>query len=127
MSGLNTRVTRIDTGQRAIELADGSQLSYGALLLATGAEPVRLDVPGANLDHVHYLRTLDDSRALIAKAEQARRAVIVGASFIGLEVASSLRARGLESMSSVRRRSRWRACSALSLGRSSARSTNSMA
>ncbi len=93
---LNTRVARIDTGQRAIELADGSRLTYGALLLATGAEPVRLDVPGANLDHVHYLRTLDDSRALIAKAEKARRAVIVGASFIGLEVASSLRARGLE-------------------------------
>lgn len=93
---LNTRVTRIDTSQRAIELADGSRLSYGALLLATGAEPVRLDVPGADLDHVHYLRTLDDSRALIAKAEKAKRAVIVGASFIGLEAASSLSARGLE-------------------------------
>jgi NADPH-dependent 2,4-dienoyl-CoA reductase/sulfur reductase-like enzyme/nitrite reductase/ring-hydroxylating ferredoxin subunit len=93
---LNTRVTRIDTGQRAIELADGSRLSYGALLLATGAEPVRLNVPGANLDHVHYLRTLDDSRALIAKAENAKKAVILGASFIGLEVASSLSARGLE-------------------------------
>jgi NADPH-dependent 2,4-dienoyl-CoA reductase/sulfur reductase-like enzyme/nitrite reductase/ring-hydroxylating ferredoxin subunit len=93
---LNTRVTRIDTAKRAIELADGSRLSYGALLLATGAEPVRLNVPGANLDHVHYLRTLDDSRALIAKAEKAKRAVIVGASFIGLEVASSLSARGLE-------------------------------
>jgi apoptosis-inducing factor 3 len=93
---LNTRVARIDTGQGAIELADGSRLSYGALLLATGAEPVRLDVPGANLDHVHYLRTLDDSRSLITKAKQARKAVIVGASFIGMEVASSLRSRGLD-------------------------------
>jgi NADPH-dependent 2,4-dienoyl-CoA reductase/sulfur reductase-like enzyme/nitrite reductase/ring-hydroxylating ferredoxin subunit len=93
---LNTRATRIDTAQRAIELADGSRLSYGALLLATGAEPVRLDVPGANLPHVHYLRTLENSRALIAKAENAKRAAIVGASFIGLEVASSLSARGLE-------------------------------
>jgi NADPH-dependent 2,4-dienoyl-CoA reductase/sulfur reductase-like enzyme/nitrite reductase/ring-hydroxylating ferredoxin subunit len=93
---LNTRVTRIDTGQRAIELADGSRLSYGALLLATGADPVRLDVPGADLDQVHYLRTLGDSRALIAKAEKAKKAAIVGASFIGLEVASSLRARGLD-------------------------------
>jgi NADPH-dependent 2,4-dienoyl-CoA reductase/sulfur reductase-like enzyme/nitrite reductase/ring-hydroxylating ferredoxin subunit len=93
---LNTRVTRIDTEQFAIELANGNRLSYGALLLATGAEPVKLDVAGANLDHVCYLRTLDDSRALIAKAKEARKAVIVGASFIGLEVASSLRARGLE-------------------------------
>jgi apoptosis-inducing factor 3 len=58
---LNTRVTRIDTGQCTIELADGNRLSYGALLLATGAEPVKLEVPGADLDHVHYLRTLDDS------------------------------------------------------------------
>ena len=82
--------------KRTIELTDGSQPSYGALLLATGAEPVRLDVPGADLNHVHYLRTLDDSRILIAKAEKARRAVIVGASFIGLEAASSLRARGLD-------------------------------
>jgi NADPH-dependent 2,4-dienoyl-CoA reductase/sulfur reductase-like enzyme/nitrite reductase/ring-hydroxylating ferredoxin subunit len=93
---LNTRVTRIDIDQRAVELADGSRLSYGALLLATGAEPVKLDVPGADLDHVHYLRTLGDSRALIAKAEKAKKVVVVGASFIGLEVASSLRARGLD-------------------------------
>lgn len=93
---LNTRVTRIDTGRRTIELADGNRLSYGALLLATGADPVKLDVPGADLDHVHYLRTLDDSRALIAKAEKAQRVAIVGASFIGLEAASSLSARGLE-------------------------------
>ena len=91
---LNTRVARIDTRQCAVELVDGGRLSYGALLLATGAEPVKLDVPGANLAHVHYLRTLEDSRALIAKAEQAGKAVIVGASFIGLEAASSLRARG---------------------------------
>ena len=93
---LNTRVARIDGRQCSIELADGSRQNYGALLLATGAEPVRLDVPGATLGHVHYLRTLDDSRAVIAKAATARRAVIVGASFIGLEVASSLRARGLD-------------------------------
>jgi NADPH-dependent 2,4-dienoyl-CoA reductase/sulfur reductase-like enzyme/nitrite reductase/ring-hydroxylating ferredoxin subunit len=92
---LNTRVTQIDTARRMIELTDGNRLSYGALLLATGAEPVKLNVPGADLEHVHYLRTLSDARALIARAGKARRAVIVGASFIGLEVASSLRARGL--------------------------------
>jgi NADPH-dependent 2,4-dienoyl-CoA reductase/sulfur reductase-like enzyme/nitrite reductase/ring-hydroxylating ferredoxin subunit len=93
---LNTRVARIDLGAREVELADGSRQGYGALLLATGAEPVRLDIPGADLGHVHYLRTLDDSRALAAKAGNARAAVIVGASFIGLEVASSFRARGIE-------------------------------
>jgi len=93
---LNTRVARIDPRQREVELSGGERLSYGALLLATGAEPVRLEVPGAALDHVHYLRSLDDCRALIAKAQKAQRAVIVGASFIGLEAASSLRARGLD-------------------------------
>ena len=118
---------RIDTGQPAIELADGNRLSYGALLLATGAEPVRLDVPGADLDHVHYLRTLDDSRALIAKAEKARRAVIIGASFIGLEVASSLRARGLEVHVVGPEAIPMARVLGPSLGRSSARSTNCMA
>jgi len=93
---LETRVARIDTEQSEVEFADGSRQGYGALLLATGAEPVRLDVPGAHLDHVHYLRTLDDSRALLAEAAKGRKAVIIGASFIGLEVASSLRAHDAE-------------------------------
>jgi NADPH-dependent 2,4-dienoyl-CoA reductase/sulfur reductase-like enzyme len=92
----NARVTRIDTESREARLADGTHHSYGAMLLATGAEPVRLNIRGADRAHVHYLRTLDDSRALIEKAKAAQSAVIIGASFIGLEVASSLRARGIE-------------------------------
>ncbi len=75
-------------------MADGSRLGFDALLLATGAHPVRLDVPGADL--VQYLRTLDDSRALIAKSANARRVAVIGASFIGLETAAALRERGLE-------------------------------
>ena len=93
---LNSRALRLDTAGRKVELANGEHLDYGALLLATGAEPVRLDIPGADGAHVHYLRTLEDSRALIASARGSRTAVIIGASFIGLEVASALRARGID-------------------------------
>ncbi len=92
---LNSRVAALEPASRAALLADGSRVPYGALLLATGAEPIRLEVPGADLPHVHVLRTLADSRALIARAEAIRQAVVIGASFIGLEVAASLRARDI--------------------------------
>ncbi|HEV8410429.1 MAG TPA: FAD-dependent oxidoreductase [Gemmatimonadaceae bacterium] len=92
---LGTRVTSIDTRNRAVKLADGSSHAFDALLLATGAEPIRLDTPGADLPHVHYLRTFADSRAIVAAALSAKHAVVIGASFIGLEVAASLRARNV--------------------------------
>ena len=93
---LNARVAALDVKARRVRLEDGREHSYGALLLATGAEPVRLNVPGADQPHVHYLRSFADSKALVAAASSAKRAVVVGASFIGLEVAASLRTRGLD-------------------------------
>jgi NADPH-dependent 2,4-dienoyl-CoA reductase/sulfur reductase-like enzyme/nitrite reductase/ring-hydroxylating ferredoxin subunit len=90
------RVIAIDVAGHRVRLDGGEERPYGALLLATGAEPVRLPVPGPDLPLVHYLRSLADSRAIIAAAEASERAVVVGAGFIGLEVAASLRARGLQ-------------------------------
>jgi NADPH-dependent 2,4-dienoyl-CoA reductase/sulfur reductase-like enzyme len=77
-------------------LASGEAVAYTKLLIATGAEPVRLEVPGGNLPHVRTLRSLADSRAIIADAKPGSRAVIVGASFIGLEAAAALRQRQVE-------------------------------
>jgi apoptosis-inducing factor 3 len=94
--GLGARAVAIDAKAREVQLADGARHPWRALLLATGAEPIRLAIPGAELPHVHTLRSAGDCRALIAGAQAARRAVVLGASFIGLEVAASLRARGLD-------------------------------
>jgi len=92
---LNSRVSSLDTKRRHVQLENGNGLEFGALLLATGAEPVHLRIEGASESQVNYLRTFADSKAIIAKATSARRVVVVGASFIGLEVAASLRARGI--------------------------------
>ena len=89
----DTRVTRIDPDARIAHLEDGRELEYGALLLATGAEPRTLPIPGADLSHVHYVRTLEDSRKIIAALPETAHAAVIGAGFIGLEVAASLRAR----------------------------------
>jgi NADPH-dependent 2,4-dienoyl-CoA reductase/sulfur reductase-like enzyme/nitrite reductase/ring-hydroxylating ferredoxin subunit len=93
---LRASVSAIDVRAREVALGDGSRLAYDRLLLATGAEPIRLPTPGMDLPHVFTLRSFRDCRALIARAAKARRAVVLGASFIGLEVAASLRARDIE-------------------------------
>jgi apoptosis-inducing factor 3 len=92
---LGRRVVSIDPAKRTVRLDDASDRRYGALLLATGADPVRLPIPGAQDGQVRYLRSFADSRAIVQRATDARRVVVIGASFIGLEVAASLRARDI--------------------------------
>lgn len=82
---------RLDTSTRTVHLADGGRISYDALVLATGATSRALPVPGNKRSHVHTLRSLDDCLAIRERATLARNAVVVGAGFLGLEVASSLR------------------------------------
>src|SRR5215831_11466040 len=93
---LKTEVTSLDTRSKELTLGDGSKMKFDKLLLATGAEPVKLDIPGADQPHVHTLRSLADCRAIIEQAKTAKHAVVIGASFIGLESASALRARDIE-------------------------------
>ncbi|WP_316207273.1 FAD-dependent oxidoreductase [Bradyrhizobium sp. SZCCHNR3118] len=93
---LRTQIAAIDGKARHVVLGDGKTVPFDRLLLATGAEPVKLKIPGADQPHVHTLRTLADCRAIIAGAATAKRAVVIGASFIGLEVAAALRERDIE-------------------------------
>jgi len=93
---LKSNVTSIDAGAREVTISDGSVVPYDRLLLATGAEPLRLPIPGGDQPHVHTLRSLADCEGIIDSANGARRAIVIGASFIGLEAAAALRARDIE-------------------------------
>src|SRR5438132_3219468 len=93
---LGTSVASIATKAPNVVLTGGGSVAYDRLLLATGAEPVRLSIPGADQPHVHTLRSLADSRAIIESAKGAACAIVIGASFIGLEAAAALRVRGIE-------------------------------
>ena len=91
-----TTVTDLDAAARDVTLSTGERLGYDRLLLATGSEPRRLSVPGAELDGVHHLRTFADCDAIAAALEPGGRAVIAGGGWIGMEVAASARQKGLD-------------------------------
>jgi apoptosis-inducing factor 3 len=88
-------VSSVDPTSRTVLLENGSRREFGALLIATGADPVRLPIPGAETAPAFYLRSFADSRAIVERAQSAKHVVVVGASFIGLEVSASLRTRGI--------------------------------
>jgi NADPH-dependent 2,4-dienoyl-CoA reductase/sulfur reductase-like enzyme len=89
-------VTRVDAKAKTVSFKGGEQLAYDALLVATGGEPRTLQIAGSELKNVLTLRSFADSDAIIAAAEASKRAVVIGASFIGMEAAASLKTRGLE-------------------------------
>jgi NADPH-dependent 2,4-dienoyl-CoA reductase/sulfur reductase-like enzyme/nitrite reductase/ring-hydroxylating ferredoxin subunit len=93
---LSSRVSSIDVSARHVLVEGGARRSFDALLIATGADPVHLPIPGADVAQVHYLRSFSDSRAIVEKARAAKHVIVVGASFIGLEVSASLRSRGID-------------------------------
>ncbi len=93
---ISDRAVAIDRAARKLRLHSGNTLDYGHLVLATGARNRLLDIPNANLPNVRYLRILDDSEDLRARLASAKRVVVIGAGFIGLEFAATARIKGLE-------------------------------
>src|SRR5262249_37684999 len=93
---LNTRVDRIDRGDKAVVLADGPRLPYSTLVVATGCRPRRLALPGADLEGIFYLRTVADVAAIRSRFDDARSLVVVGGGYIGLELAAVAAKRGLQ-------------------------------
>ena len=92
----STRVTELDTGSKKLVLDDGQSIGYDRLLITTGAAPRRLDVPGSDLDGIQYLRTVADSEQIGERLEEGKRLVMVGAGWIGSEIAASARQKGCE-------------------------------
>lgn len=93
---LNSRVRSLDVPGKQVRLENGRAYPFGALLLATGAEVNKVPIPGARESDVFYVRTWSDARVIFKRVETAKQVVVMGASFIGMEVAASLRSRGLD-------------------------------
>lgn len=92
---LRTEVSSLDAKTKRLKLKSGGELSFEKLIIATGARPRRLNVPGSQLKNLFHLRSMDDSKAIRAQSEQSKRAVVIGGGFIGMEVAAVLTQRGL--------------------------------
>jgi NADPH-dependent 2,4-dienoyl-CoA reductase/sulfur reductase-like enzyme len=93
---LDCRISAVDPGRKRLSLESGEEFAFDKLIIATGARPRTLDIPGADLDNVRYLRSLDDSKAIRQLAGNLRRAAIIGGGFIGMEVAAVLAQKGIE-------------------------------
>lgn len=92
---LRTEVSSLDVKGKRLVLKTGEQLSFEKLVIATGARPRLLNVPGSQLKNLFYLRSMDDSKAIRNQSEKSKRAVVIGGGFIGMEVAAVLTQRGL--------------------------------
>ena len=93
---LNCEISSVDPARKKLTLASGGDYGFEKLIIATGARVRTLDVPGSRSANVHYLRSLDDSKSIRQSAEKAKRAVVIGSGFIGMEVASVLAQKGVE-------------------------------
>jgi 3-phenylpropionate/trans-cinnamate dioxygenase ferredoxin reductase subunit len=106
---LKTEVKRVAPAQKSIHLGGGGELGFEKLILATGSKVRTLDIPGAGLDGVHYLRTVENSKHIRQQAEKSKRAVVIGGGFIGMEVASVLAQKQVETTMVLREDRIWKA------------------
>lgn len=105
---LRTEVAAVSPGARCLDLHTGEPIGFEKLIIATGARPRRLEVPGSGLDGIYYLRTLDDATRIRQHAGTAKRAAVIGGGFIGMEVASVLAQRGVETNMILREDRIWK-------------------
>jgi len=93
---LGCEASSVDTSRKRLLLKTGGEVGFEKLIIATGARPRTLNVPGAGLENVHYLRSLDDSKSVRRSAENVKQAAVIGGGFIGMEVAAVLAQKGIE-------------------------------
>jgi NADPH-dependent 2,4-dienoyl-CoA reductase/sulfur reductase-like enzyme len=104
---LRTVVAKVDASSKSLQTSSGEQLGFENLLIATGAQPRKLDCPGKDLEGIYYLRSMSDSESIRAKASIAKSAVVIGGGFIGMEVASVLAQKNVETTLVIREDRVW--------------------